>query len=93
VVQPIAVASTRGTWWRRGGWCSTLDAVDDPDNGLHSAVPQTGRGPTAYPQIRFVLLSKNATPPATAEQSPEGSGARQIRLPISPAEIIPKHVE
>jgi hypothetical protein len=59
-VQPIAVATTRGAWYRHGSWRSTLDAVDDPANEAAFGRPASSRGPSADPQIRFVSLSKMA---------------------------------
>ena len=65
VVRPIAVATTRGAWYR--GWRlvsldgSTLDVADEPANEAAFGRPGSGRGPSAYPQIRFVSLVENGT--------------------------------
>src|SRR6059058_5947208 len=65
VVKPIAVAATRGAWYR--GWRlvsldgSTLDVADDPANDEAFGRPGSGRGSSAFPQIRFVSLVENGT--------------------------------
>ena len=65
VVQPIAVATTRGAWYRQWRLVSldgsTLDVVDDPANEAAFGRPTSSRGPSAYPQIRFVSLLENGT--------------------------------
>jgi hypothetical protein len=65
VVQPLAVAATRGAWYR--SWRlvsldgSTLAVADERANrqAFGQAVNQGGAG--AYPQIRFVALVENGT--------------------------------
>ncbi len=65
VVKPIAVAATRGAWYR--GWRlvsidgSTLDVADDPANDEAFGRPGSSRGSSAFPQIRFVSLVENGT--------------------------------
>ena len=65
VVKPIAVAATRGAWYR--GWRlvsmdgSTLDVADEKGNGEAFGRPGASRGESAYPQIRFVSLAENGT--------------------------------
>jgi hypothetical protein len=65
VVRPIAVAATRGAWYR--GWRlvsldgSTLDVADESDNEKAFGRPGASRGASAYPQIRFVSLVENGT--------------------------------
>jgi hypothetical protein len=65
VVQPIAVATTRGAWYRLWRLVSldgsTLDVADDPANEAAFGRPASSRGPSAYPQIRFVSLLENGT--------------------------------
>ncbi len=78
-VKPVAVAETKGAWYRR--WRvvsldgSTLDVADEKDNAEAFGCPGSSRGQSAYPQIRFVSLVENgptscsaagwpATPPA-----------------------------
>jgi hypothetical protein len=65
VVQPIAVATTRGAWYRQWRLVSldgsTLDVVDDPANEAAFGRPASSRGASAYPQIRFVSLLENGT--------------------------------
>ena len=65
VVGPIAVAQTRGAWYR--GWHlvsldgSTLDVADEKSNDEAFGRPGSDRGQSAYPQIRFVSLMENGT--------------------------------
>jgi hypothetical protein len=65
LVKPVAVANTRGAWYR--GWRlasldgSTLDVADNQANEKAFARPGSSRGRTAYPQIRFVSLVENGT--------------------------------
>ena len=65
VVKPIAVASTRGAWYR--GWRlvsldgSTLAVADEQANEAAFGRPGASRGSSAYPQIRFVCLVENGT--------------------------------
>jgi hypothetical protein len=65
VVGPIAVASTRGAWYR--GWRlvsldgSTLDVADEPGNQRAFGRPAASRGQSAYPQVRFVSLVEGGT--------------------------------
>lgn len=65
VVHPIAVASTKGAWYRR--WRvvsldgSTLDAADEQENDRVFGRPAASRGSSAFPQVRFVSLVENGT--------------------------------
>ena len=65
VVKPIAVAGTRGAWYR--AWRlvsldgSTLDVADETGNAKAFGRPGASRGASAYPQIRFVSLVENGT--------------------------------
>ena len=65
VVKPIAVASTRGAWYR--GWRlvsldgSSLAVADEQANDEAFGRPGASRGSSAYPQIRFVCLVENGT--------------------------------
>ena len=65
VVQPIAVAATRGAWYRRWRLVSvdgsTLDVADERANAAAFGRPGASRGTSAYPQIRFVALVENGT--------------------------------
>jgi hypothetical protein len=65
VVQPTAVATTRGAWYRQWRLISvdgsTLDVADNPANEAAFGRPASSRGPSAYPQIRFVSLLENGT--------------------------------
>ena len=65
VVKPIAVAATKGAWYR--GWRlvsvdgSTLDVADEKPNEEAFGRPGASRGASAYPQLRFVSLVENGT--------------------------------
>jgi hypothetical protein len=65
VVKPVAVAATKGAWYR--GWRvvsidgSTLDVADEKGNNEAFGRPGASRGSSAYPQIRFVSLVENGT--------------------------------
>jgi Insertion element 4 transposase N-terminal/Transposase DDE domain len=65
LVKPIAIATTRGAWYR--GWRlvsldgSTLDVADEPANAAAFGRPGSSRGDSAFPQIRFVSLVENGT--------------------------------
>jgi hypothetical protein len=65
VVKPVAVAATKGAWFR--GWRlvsidgSTLDVADERGNDEAFGRPGASRGTSAYPQIRFVSLVENGT--------------------------------
>jgi Insertion element 4 transposase N-terminal/Transposase DDE domain len=65
VVRPIAVAATKGAWYRQ--WRvvsldgSTLDIADEKSNNEAFGRPGASRGESAYPQIRFVSLVENGT--------------------------------
>jgi hypothetical protein len=65
VVQPIAVESTKGAWYR--GWRlvsldgSTLDVADQKENETAFSRPSASRGSSAFPQVRFVSLVENGT--------------------------------
>lgn len=65
LVAPIAVAATRGAWYR--GWRlvsidgSTFDIADTAANVATFGRPAASRGSSAFPQIRFVSLVENGT--------------------------------
>ena len=65
IVKPIAVAATKGAWYRE--WLlvsidgSTLDVADEKGNDEAFGRPGASRGKSAYPQIRFVSLLENGT--------------------------------
>ena len=65
VVQPIAVKSTKGAWYERWRLVSldgsTLDVADENENAEAFGRPGSGRGESAYPQIRFVSLAEIGT--------------------------------
>ena len=65
VVRPVAVAATKGAWYR--AWRlisidgSTLDVADEKGNNEAFGRPGASRGQSAYPKIRFVSLVENGT--------------------------------
>ena len=65
LVKPIAVAATRGAWYR--GWRlvsldgSTMDVADEQGNEEAFGRPGASRGSSAFPQFRFVSLVENGT--------------------------------
>jgi Insertion element 4 transposase N-terminal/Transposase DDE domain len=65
VVTPIAEPGTKGAWY--GKWRvvsldgSTLDVADTAENDAAFGRPDTGRGASAFPKIRFVALLENGT--------------------------------
>jgi hypothetical protein len=65
LVKPIAVAATRGAWYR--GWRlvsldgSTMDVADEQGNEEAFGRPGASRGTSAYPQFRFVSLVESGT--------------------------------
>ena len=65
LVKPIAVAATRGAWYR--GWRlvsldgSTMDVADEQGNEEAFGRPGASRGSSAYPQFRFVSLVESGT--------------------------------
>jgi hypothetical protein len=65
VVKPIAVAATKGAWYRR--WRivsldgSTLDVADEKANAAAFGRPGASRGSSAFPQLRFVALVESGT--------------------------------
>jgi len=65
VVRPIAVAATKGAWYRQWRLVSmdgsTLDVADEKGNEEAFGRPGTSKGKSAYPQIRFVSLVENGT--------------------------------
>ena len=65
VVRPIAMPATKGAWYRQWRLVSldgsTLDVADEAANAAAFGRPGSGRGVSAYPQIRFVSLVENGT--------------------------------
>lgn len=65
LVVPVAVAGTRGAWFRHWRLVSldgsTLDIADTPANEAAFGRPGAGHGEAAFPQIRFVSLVENGT--------------------------------
>src|SRR5471030_2465920 len=60
VVQPIAVAATKGAWYRSLRLVSidgsTMEVADEAANDQAFGRPGTSRGESAFPQLRFVAL-------------------------------------
>ena len=65
LIQPIAVRTTRGAWYRKWRLVSldgsTFDVADEKVNEDAFGRPGASRGNSAYPQIRFVSLVENGT--------------------------------
>ena len=65
LIQPIAVKTTKGAWYRQWRLVSldgsTLDVADEKGNEEAFGRPGASRGRSAYPQIRFVSLVENGT--------------------------------
>jgi hypothetical protein len=65
VVRPIAVAATKGAWYRGLRLVSvdgsTLEVADESANDKAFGRPGASRGVSAFPQLRFVALVENGT--------------------------------
>jgi len=65
VVKPIAVAATKGAWYRSLRLVSvdgsTLEVADEAANDKAFGRPGASRGMSAFPQLRFVSLVENGT--------------------------------
>jgi hypothetical protein len=65
VVKPIAVAATKGAWYRGLRLVSmdgsTLEVADESANSQAFGRPGASRGQSAFPQLRFVSLVENGT--------------------------------
>lgn len=65
LVQPIAVAESKGSWYRQWRLVSvdgsTLDIADEKRNEAAYGRPGASRGDSAYPQVRFVSLVEGGT--------------------------------
>jgi hypothetical protein len=65
LVQPIAVAESKGSWYRQWRLVSvdgsTLDIADEKRNEAAYGRPGASRGSSAYPQVRFVSLVEGGT--------------------------------
>ena len=83
VVRPIATPATKGAWYKHWHLVSldgsTLDVCDDPTLDAVFGRPGTGRGDTAFPQIRFVCLVENGTHVLFASRM-EGYSTSEIAL-------------
>jgi len=65
VVKPIAVAATKGAWYRGLRLASvdgsTMEIADETANDADFGRPGASRGESAFPQLRFVSLVENGT--------------------------------
>jgi len=65
LVKPIALASTKGAWYRGLRLVSidgsTLEVADEAANDKAFGRPGASRGMSAFPQLRFVSLVENGT--------------------------------
>lgn len=65
IVQPIAVESTKGAWYKNWRLVSidgsTLDTADEKGNEDAFGRPSSVRGSSAFPKLRFVSLVENGT--------------------------------
>ena len=65
VVKPIAVATTKGAWYRALRLVSvdgsTMEVADEAANDQAFGRPGASRGESAFPQLRFVSLVENGT--------------------------------
>ena len=65
VVKPIAVAATKGAWYRGLRLVSidgsTMEIADEAANDQAFGRPGASRGESAFPQLRFVSLVENGT--------------------------------
>ena len=65
VVKPIAVAATKGAWYRGLRLVSvdgsTMEVADEAANDHAFGRPGASRGESAFPQLRFVSLVENGT--------------------------------
>jgi len=65
VVKPIAVAATKGAWYRGLRLVSvdgsTLEIAEESANSKAFGRPGASRGQSAFPQLRFVSLVENGT--------------------------------
>ena len=65
LVRPIAVAATKGAWYRGLRLVSvdgsTMEVADEAANDQAFGRPGASRGESAYPQLRFVSLVENGT--------------------------------
>jgi len=65
LVKPIAVAQTKGAWYRQWRLVSvdgsTLDIADEQRNEAEYGRPGASRGSSAYPQVRLVSLVEGGT--------------------------------
>ena len=65
VVKPIAVAATKGAWYRDLRLVSvdgsTMEIADEAANDAAFGRPGASRGESAFPQLRFVSLVENGT--------------------------------
>jgi hypothetical protein len=89
VVAPVALAQTRGAWYRQWRLISldgsTLDVADTGENEKEFGRPGASRGASAYPKIRFVGLLENGTHVLFAARM-AGYGTDELKLA---EEVVP----
>jgi hypothetical protein len=83
LVKPIAVAATKGAWYRGLRLVSvdgsTMEIADEAANDQAFGRPGASRGESAFPQLRFVSLVENGTHVLFGtQQGPYATG--EIRL-------------
>jgi hypothetical protein len=83
LVEPVAVAQTRGAWYR--DWRlvsldgSTLDIADEKVNEEAFGRPGASRGASGYPQLRFVSLVECGTHVLFgAQEGPYGTSEAEL---------------
>ena len=79
MVKPIAVAATKGAWYRGLRLVSvdgsTMEIADEAANDQAFGRPGASRGESAFPQLRFVSLVENGTHVLFAtQQGPYATG-------------------
>jgi hypothetical protein len=90
VVQPIAVATTKGAWYRGLRLVSvdgsTLEVADEAANDQAFGRPGASRGESAFPQLRFVSLVENGTHVLFGtQQGPYATGEITLAKAVLPA--------
>jgi hypothetical protein len=89
VVKPVAIATTRGAWFKGLRVVSldgsSLDVPDEQDNAREFGKQTAPRGETAFPQIRFVSLVENGTHVLFGSRmGPYSTSENEIALEVLP---------
>src|SRR5882724_6491531 len=90
VVKPVAVAATKGAWYRNWRLVSvdgsTLDVADEPANHEAFGRPGSNRGRSAFPQFRFVALVETGTHVLFGTQmAPYSTGENTLAKAVLPS--------